>query len=134
MYSRTDIMDEAGQGELRGSGTAAYSVFSFKDDDGASVSRQLHGGGQTVRSGSHDDRVVHNATSYPSAHAPDSNRYHSHKTCVIPRPGELPGDSCSERLLYRWSRRPERLLASGGRFSGVQESCSRSLSFSTTRR
>src|SRR5215207_946287 len=133
MYSRADVVDEAGQGELRGSGAAAYSVFGFKDGDGASVSRQLHGGGQTVRSGSNDDRVIHNATS-PSAHAPDPSCHHSHKTCVISRPGELAGDACSERLLYRLSRRPERLLVSGGRVSGVQESCSRSLSFSTTRR
>src|SRR3954454_10640557 len=98
MYSRADIVDEAGQGELCGSGTAAYSVLGFEDGDGASVSRQLHGGGQAVRTGSNDDRVVHSATSSPSAHTPDSTCHRSHKPCVITRPGKLSGDWRGERL------------------------------------
>jgi hypothetical protein len=48
VYGRADIVDVAGERQLRGTGATTYGVFGFEDDDVASVSCQLHGRGETV--------------------------------------------------------------------------------------
>src|SRR5215204_7056416 len=73
MYGGAHIVDEAGEGEFRRTGTTAHRILGLQHDHGAAVASQLHGSGQAVRPGADDHRVVRSAA--PLAHVPDATLY-----------------------------------------------------------
>jgi len=58
MDGGADVMEETGEGELRGAGATAELVGGFKEEDGFFCAGDGNGGGKAVWAGADDDGVV----------------------------------------------------------------------------
>jgi hypothetical protein len=62
MHGGADIVDEAGERQLRGSAAAAHAVGRFEQRDTAAGLGDENGGGEPVRARADDDRIEFNVS------------------------------------------------------------------------
>src|SRR3712207_8875075 len=62
VYGRAEVVDEAGERYLRGACAPADGLFGLQHGHRTARARQLDGGGEAIRPGAHDHRLVRAAS------------------------------------------------------------------------